>query len=74
MEKFREWLQIECEKKSYDVAEVIDDTLTVGELKSILSDYPDNMPIITKSNDAYGRLWHGFIKSKGDYVESYDNE
>lgn len=72
MEKFREWLQIKCEKKSYDVAEVIDDTLTVGELKSILSDYPDDMTIIIKSNDAYGRLWHGFIESKGDYIESYD--
>ena len=30
MEKFREWLQIKCEKKSYNIAEVIDDTFTVG--------------------------------------------
>ena len=74
MEKFREWLQIKCEKKSYDVADVIDDTLTVGELKSILSEYADDLPIIINNNDAYGRLWHGFMKSKSDYIESYDNE
>ena len=49
---------IVAKREAYSVEDVIDKTLTVGELKQILSEYDDDTPIVTTtdSESMYGSI------------------
>lgn len=49
---------IVAKREAYSVEDVIDKTMTVGELKQILSEYDDDTPIVTTtdSENMYGAI------------------
>ena len=46
-------LSIEGRRDVYDASEIIDKTMTVGELISYLEDYPSDMPVILNNDNGY---------------------
>ena len=46
-------LSIDGRRDVYDASEIIDSTMTVGELISYLEDYPSDMPAMINNDDGY---------------------
>lgn len=66
-----EYIEIEAFRDAYSPAEVAERTLTVGELRELLEEYDDHLPVLLSHDHGYT---YGAITESRIEEEYYDDE
>lgn len=69
-----EFVQIEATRQGYSPSDIAGKTLTVAELRELLDQYPDDMPVILSHDNGYtyGGISYNYV-TDGYYADENED-
>lgn len=69
-----EFVQIDAKRQGYSPSDIAGKTLTVAELRELLDQYPDDMPVILSHDNGYtyGGIGYNYV-TDGYYADENED-